>query len=88
MCLLILSIAITSLSLAAFATRMCPDFMLMCCSVCVGAAAAKQALPANGFWLPRGGSAMLNIHRKAYEFKTAPHCCVLKEIGKRVGEVS
>lgn len=51
MCLLILSIAIMSL-LAGFATRMCPDFMLMCRSVCVGAMAAKRARPANGLRLP------------------------------------
>ena len=50
-----------------------PDFMLMCCSVCVGAmTASKWALA------PRGESAMLNIHSTAYEFKAAPHCCMLK----------
>lgn len=51
MCLLILSIAIMSL-LAGFCHTHVPGFMLMQCSVCVGAMTAKQAWPANGLWLP------------------------------------
>lgn len=48
-----------------------------------------QTSPASKWALaPRGESATLNIHSAAYEFKTAPHCCMLKEIGKRLGEVN
>lgn len=65
-----------------------PDFMLMCYSVCAGATTAKRARPANGLWLPAEKSAMLNIHSTAYEFKTALHSCMLKEIAERLGEVN
>lgn len=48
-----------------------------------------QTSPASKWALaPRGESATLNIHSAAYEFKAAPHCCMLKEIGKRLGEVN
>lgn len=48
-----------------------------------------QAGPASKWALaPRGESATLNRRGAAYEFKTAPRCCVLKEIGKRLGEVN
>ena len=87
MCLLILSIAIMSF-LAAFRHTHVPDFMLMCCSVCVEAMSAKRARPAKWVGAPRGERATLNIHRAAYEFNRAPHCCMLKEIGKRLGEVN
>ena len=88
MCLLILSIAIMSL-LAAFATRMCPDFMLMRCSVCVGAMTAKRARPANGLWLPAEESATLNIHSNRHMNSRRRRArCMLKEIGKRLGEVN
>lgn len=66
-----------------------PDFMLMCCSVCVGAMTAKRARPANGLCLPvEKVQCEHTVYRTAYEFKTDPHYCMLKEIGKRLGEVN
>lgn len=49
---------------------------------CQTSLASKWALA------PLGESATLNIHSAAYEFQTAPFCCMLKEIGKRLGEVN
>lgn len=43
---------------------------------CQTSTASKWALA------PHGESAMLSIRSTAYEFKTALHCCMLKEIGK------
>ena len=64
-----------------------PLFMLMSSSVCAGAPwLPNEPGQQMGSAAPRGEEAMLNIHSAAHEFQTAPWRCVLKKIGKRLGE--